>query len=84
MQYETIKSNPVAKFVYRGSHSKPVRRTILITENTKDIIKGYEVREGNEVRETDAAPIKSFRKDKIAGDGKVTRMSMKQMAEVGV
>lgn len=63
--HKPIKSMPVAKFYYKGSHSHPIRRTILIIETTKDIIRGYELREGHTVRKLKDAPIKSFRRKKI-------------------
>lgn len=99
MKYETIRNRPVAKFFYKGTHGQPIRRTVLITETDKGIIKGYEVREGNVVRDADDAPIKSFRKDKIAKfcqlrkgsarhsdstDSTLERMSKATLAKVGV
>lgn len=100
MDYPIIKSRPAAKFFYRGTHSHPIRRTVLITESTKEYIKGYEVREGQTVREVDEAPIKSFRLDKIAMTNELRsdspmrtkkvakptleRMSLTQLEEVGV
>lgn len=63
---DIIRNKPVAKFYYRGSHSHPVRRTVLITETDGDIITGYEIREGNEIRAEETAPVKSFRVDRIA------------------
>ncbi len=99
MEYEIIKGRPVAKFFYKGTHSHPIKRTVLITETSKSYFKGYEIREGATVRGTDDAPIKSFSIDKIAStddlrsdnplrtkrNGKCTleRMSMSQFEKVG-
>lgn len=66
MEYDIIRNQPVAKFFYKGTHSHPVKRTVLITEQNRDYFTGYEVREGINLRTIDEAPIKSFRKDKIA------------------
>ena len=37
LQYEVIKNMPVARFAYKGTHSHPVRRTVLLIENTKEL-----------------------------------------------
>jgi len=65
--YPLVKSRPVAKFKYSGSHSKKVRRCVILTEVTRNIIRGYEVREGNEVRDLSDEVIKSYNRDKIEG-----------------
>jgi hypothetical protein len=65
--YSMVRNQPVAKFFYQGNHSHPVRRTVLIVENNPDIITGYELREGNVVRDNlEKAPIKSYNKSLIA------------------
>lgn len=64
--YEMIKNLPVAKFYYKGHHSHPVRRTIILIDSNKEFIKGYELREGSLVREMHDAPIKTFSRNKIA------------------
>jgi hypothetical protein len=66
MKYTPVKNNPVARFYYKGSHTHPVRRTVLVIESTDTLIKGYELREGNEVRTASQAPIKTFKRSKIA------------------
>jgi len=66
MRYEVLKKEPVARFYYKGHHSHPVQRTILVIEETKDVIKGYELRAGSEVRPFKKAPVRGYRKDKIA------------------
>ena len=66
MNYELVKNKPAAKFFYRGTHSHPIKRTVLITEQNQDWIKGYEVREGSVVREVADAPIKTFSREKVA------------------
>lgn len=63
--FPVIRNRPVARFRYKGTHSKPVRREIRLTKVTRDIITGYEVREGNETRPMDKAIIKSYSRDKI-------------------
>ena len=96
MKYKVMKTNPVATFCYKGNHSHPVRRTVVLTETNNDILKGYEVREGTEVRDLKNAPIKSFSKDKIAttkqlrggskikkGTTTLKRMSMAQAEKNG-
>jgi hypothetical protein len=64
--YEVTRNQPVARFYYQGSHSHPVRRTILVIESTPTLLTGYELREGSVVREFRNAPIKSFRRESIA------------------
>lgn len=66
MKYEIVKTLPVARFWYKGSHTHPVRRTVLVTESNRNFICGYELRDGNVVRTAAKAPIKSYRRDKIA------------------
>lgn len=68
-RYNLVRNQPVARFFYRGDHVHPVRRTVLVVENTKDMIIGYEVRCGNNVVDTKNAPIKSYRKDRITRYG---------------
>jgi hypothetical protein len=79
--YDLVKKQPVARFYYKGGHTHPVRRTVLVIEETPTLIKGYEFREGSTVRDADAAMlnVKSYRKDRIAkwGDYKRLRMSYK-------
>ncbi len=64
--YKLVNSYPVARFYYKGSHSHPIRRTVLIVEANDDKITGYEVRSGDVVRPPNAAPIRSFLRRKIA------------------
>lgn len=95
--YPPVRTNPVAKFFYKGSHSKPIRRTIIIVEINNDLIKGYELREGNTVRLLGKAPIKSYKRSNIAKHGEVSkktkldpkastfqRMSLLELLEVGI
>ena len=63
---EIVKELPVARFYYQGSHSHPVRRTVLVKESTKKYLKGYELREGATIRNLTNAPVKCYRRDKIA------------------
>lgn len=64
--YEPVRNQPVARFFYKGKHTHPVRRTVVIVENNANTITGYELREGMTVRSMENAPIKSYRKDTIA------------------
>ena len=64
--HEPVRNRPVAKFFYKGTHSHPVRRTVLIIENMPNYIRGYELREGSETRSLKDAPIKTYRKSRIA------------------
>ncbi len=66
MKYDLVDNVPVARFWYKGNHTHPVRRTILVTESTKTHISGYELRDGNVVRTVAKAPIKTYNRAKIA------------------
>jgi hypothetical protein len=66
MKYKITGKKCVARFYYKGSHTHPVRRTVLVTAHNRSKIIGYEVREGNIVREAAKAPIKSYSRYKIA------------------
>lgn len=74
--YNPVSKLPVAKFYYQGNHSHPVRRTVLVIEETKDQFKGYELREGKTTRSLNevSGHIKSYRKDKIAKYGDYSRL----------
>lgn len=64
--YKLTKNVPVAKFWYKGNHTHPVRRTVLVIESDRNIITGYELREGSDVRKLAKAPIKSYKRSRIA------------------
>lgn len=66
MKYNLVDNVPVARFWYKGNHTHPVRRTVLVTESTRDYIKGYELRDGNIVRVASKAPVKTYNRAKIA------------------
>lgn len=66
MKYNLVDNVPVARFWYKGNHTHPVRRTVLVTESTRDYIKGYELRDGNIVRVASKAPVKTYSRTKIA------------------
>lgn len=73
-QYDVSRTLPVARFFYQGHHSHPVRRTVLVIESGKNLIRGYELREGTTTRNFSGAPVKSYRKDMIAaGDNLRTK-----------
>jgi len=81
-QYQFVKSQPVAKFFYKGDHTHPVRRTLLIIQQTDTLLTGYELREGSKVREFKNSPVKSYRKDKIARIGEIDkRRKLRQTTE---
>ncbi len=71
MKYAPLRNKPVAKFFYKGHHTHPVRRTIIIIEKRANLLVGYELREGNEVRKMVNAPVKSYRMDRIAVAGQL-------------
>ena len=72
--YSPVRNQPVARFFYRGKHTHPVRRTVVIVENNHTTFTGYELREGMKVRPTvDKAPMKSFRKDRVALIGEIDK-----------
>jgi hypothetical protein len=66
MKYNIVSDLPVARFWYKGNHSHPVRRTILVTTQDKNSITGYELREGSKIRPAKYAPVKTFTRSKIA------------------
>lgn len=78
--YDLVSKKPVAKFFYQGSHSHPIRRTVLVIEDTPTKIIGYEFRCGNTVRSVgqavDEGAIKTYRKDRIPKWGDYSRLRM--------
>ena len=64
--YKLINRRPTARFYYQGTHSHPIRRTVMIIEDLPEVLVGYEMREGNITRNMNRAPVKSYRKDQIA------------------
>ena len=76
--YDLVQKKPVARFYYKGKHSHPVRRTVLVIEDRENMIVGYEIREGDTVRSVLDAQnsIKSYRKDRIAKWGDYSRLRM--------
>jgi len=66
MKYNLVENYPVARFWYKGTHTHPVRRTVLVTESTKTHLSGYELRDGNIVRQATNAPVKTYTRKKIA------------------
>ena len=64
--YPIISRLPLARFFYQGTHSHPVRRTVLIIESHPDRFTGYELREGATTREFHEAPIKTYPRKRIA------------------
>lgn len=63
---EILTNMPVAKFWYKGSHTHPVRRTVVLIEANKDFLKGFELREGKTVRSLSRSPIKTYDRTRIA------------------
>lgn len=76
--YTVKKKNPVAKFYYKGTHSHPVRRTILVVEETSKFMVGYELREGTTVRAFKQSPVKKYLKNEIARYGDYSRLKNSQ------
>jgi hypothetical protein len=66
MKYEIVRNMPIARFWYKGTHTHPVRRTILVVEQTREYIRGYELREGRIIRPAAKAPVKTYRRERIA------------------
>lgn len=75
-KHPLVRNLPVAKFYYQGSHSHPVRRTVLVVENNRNFIRGYEIREGKNVRSASKDCIKSYKKSEIAKYGDYCRLRM--------
>ena len=71
-----IGKKPVAKFRYKGSHTHPVRVTLLVIENKVNSLTGYVLRSGTEVFSMSKAPIRTYRKDRIARYGDYCRLKM--------
>lgn len=66
MKYNLVPNLPVARFWYKGNHSHPVRRTVLVTTQDEESITGYELREGSKTRSAKYAPVKTYSRAKIA------------------
>lgn len=66
MKQKLVEKFPVARFYYKGNHKNPVRRTLLVTEINDTHISGYELREGNKVRNGMNAPYKTYLRSNIA------------------
>lgn len=71
--YKFVKRLPVARFFYKGNHTHPVRRTVLIIESKGNVFTGYELREGSIQREFVNAPIKSYNRNEVARVGDLDR-----------
>jgi hypothetical protein len=85
--FGVVRNLPVAKFRYKGNHSKPVRRTILVVESNARWIRGYELREGSVERTLASAPIKTYSKRKIAISNKkstLERQSLFSLISLGL
>ena len=74
MKYKPVYNVPIAKFFYKGNHSHPVKRTVLVIDSDLISITGYELRESIEIRKLSKAPIKTYRRDRIA-KGKNLRLN---------
>jgi len=65
--YPVVRNQPVAKFFYKGqSHTHPVKRTVVLIESHPNYFRGFELREGTDVRPLGRAPIKSYSRKNIA------------------
>lgn len=75
--YDVLKKSPVAKFYYQGkSHTHPVRRTVLLIEEHPEHFTGLELREGRILRDAKEAPVKTYRRNRIARFGDYCRLRM--------
>jgi len=84
-QYNFVKNRPVARFFYKGDHTHPVRRTIVVIKTTDKVMTGYELREGSIVRSFKNAPIKSYSRNKIAKIGQIDkRRNLRRQPESGL
>jgi len=73
--YGVVRNLPIWKFYYKGSHSKPIRTTIAVTENKDKIVTGYVLRRGNTVcNRLQDAKIQSFKKSEIAKNRQVNSL----------
>lgn len=80
-----IRNLPVWKFFYKGTHSKPVRTTLAVTEVRGNVVKGYVLRRGNTVySRLQDAPVKSFKKSEMAAtiDGARSTLSKHTLADL--
>ncbi len=79
-----VAKNPVARFYYQGTHSHPVRRTVLVLEDRPDCLIGYEIREGGVVRPLPVAGmkrcVKRYNKAEIARWGDYSRLTKSNKA----
>lgn len=69
-----IRNLPVALFYYKGTHSHPVKRVVLITENNQECLIGYEIQCAKTIRTREEAPVKSYKKEGIAKWGDYSRI----------
>jgi len=69
--YSPTKTLPVAKFYYKGTHSHPVRRTVIVVKSNPSTLTGYELREGAKTRSLKKAPVKTYNKTKIATENQL-------------
>ena len=74
-EYKLVVEKPVARFFYKGHHSHPIRRTVLIIEDNENLMIGYELREGNVKRPFRRARIKTYLKSKISKYGDYCRLT---------
>lgn len=74
--YELVPKKPVARFFYRGTHTHPIRRTVLVIQDMPDYLVGYEFREGSTVRSLEDARkhVKRYNKANIAKYGDYSRL----------
>lgn len=82
--YCLIRNLPVWKFFYKGTHSKPVRTTLAVTEVDGDVVKGYVLRRGNTVfSRLQDAPFKSFKKSDIAQEKTLSKHTLAELIAQG-
>ena len=66
--YELVKTQPIAKFWYKGSHTHPMLKVgLVIKERTNaTMITMYVLKDGKQTFKPEDAPVRAFRRDKIA------------------
>jgi len=67
--YPLVRNMQIARFFYQGTHTHPVRRTVVLIESKPKYFRGYEVREGAKTYPVKDAPIKTYTKRKISKVG---------------
>lgn len=77
-EYGVLETLPVARFFYQGTHTHPVRTTLVLIEDRPETFVGYVLRRGRQVQTLREAirnrAVKTFSKVKIARFGDYCRL----------